>query len=370
MRHRYSPPVAADWQARLASILTPLLPQHFSQRGCSPLLITRLAAVMAALRCTLAHACARLQLSIGPETIRKAWTSALLKEEPRQQLLQDSLAAWMGRLSRSRRKRGWDVAVDLVHEPFYGRSSADIFHGACKQGTRKFWSVATAAIVHQGERFTLAVAAVRNNRMTEVLDALWPQLLHLNLRIRRLLLDRGFYSAKVVRWLNARKIPFLMPMIRRGRPGRGTTPFFRRGRSGFSCYEWRERDHGAWVSAGVAMVPHHDRRRGPRVYLYGGRPPNLEQIPLIYRRRFGIESSYRQCHQSLGWTTSRNADWRRFLVVLSFVLRNLWITEKALPQPSGEQSRQTYPLYLAQLTTLVAGLTTQPSTSTRLAEGP
>jgi hypothetical protein len=232
MRHRHSPPVSADWQARLASILTPLLPQFFPQRGCSPQLITRLAAVMAALHCSLTHAIARLQLSLSPETIRKAWSSALLAEEARRQLLQDSLLPWTGRLSRSRRKRGWDVAIDLVHEPFYGQPSADVFRGAYKLGTRKFWSVATAAIVHHGERFTLAVAAVRNNRMAEVLEALWPQLLGLNLRIRRLLLDRGFYSAKVVRWLNARKIAFLMPMIRRGRSGRGTTPFFRRGQQG------------------------------------------------------------------------------------------------------------------------------------------
>jgi putative transposase len=311
-----------------------------------------------------------LNLSIGDESVRKAWKSALLSDTARQQLLKDSLSSWTTRLSRSRRKRGWDIAIDLLHEPYYGQASQEVFRGAYKQGTRRFWSLATAAIVNRGERFTLAIAAVRNNRMAEVLEALWPQLEALNLRVRRLLLDRGFYSAKVVRWLKVRQIPFLMPMIRRGAVGRGTRPFFRRGRTGFARYQWRERDHGEFVEVGVAMVPARDRRHGPHVYIYGGRPPCLERCQETYRRRFGIESSYRQCHQSLGWTTSRNADWRRFLMVLSFVVRNLWVCVPS-PEPSPRRSsRLTYPMFLARLAQLSLAPPLQSSTATRLAEGP
>ena len=370
MRHRHSPSGCSDWQARLTALLLPLLPAHLPQRGCSPQLLARLAGLMAALHCSLTHALRRLNLSVSDESVRKAWKSALLSDTARQQLLKDSLSPWAGGLSRSRRKRGWDIAIDLLHEPYYGQPSQELFRGAYKQGTRRFWSLATAAIVNRGERFTLAIAAVRSNRMAEVLEALWPQLEVLNLRVRRLLLDRGFYSAKVIRWLKVRQIPFLMPMIRRGASGRGTRPFFRRGRSGFARYQWRERDRGEVVEVGVAMVPARDRRHGPHVYIYGGPPPGLDRCQEIYRRRFGIESSYRQCHQSLGWTTSRNADWRRFLMVLSFVVRNLWICASP-PEPVRlRSSRLTYPLFLAQLALLSLSSTLQPRTAKRLAQGP
>lgn len=370
MRHSHCPVAVSNWQARLSALLLPQFPERLKQRSCSPQVLISLASLMAVLRCSLTHAICRLNPKAGQESIRKAWKSALLSESARETLLKGSLLSWSSRLSRSRRQRGWDIAIDLLHEPFYGQPSQEVFRGAYKQGTRRFWSSATAAIVNRGERLTLAVAAVRNNRMVEVLEALWPQLESLNIRVRRLLLDRGFYSAKVIRWLQARRIPFLMPMIRRGQPGRGTTPFFRRGRSGFARYVWRERNHGDFVEAGVAMVPASDRRRGPRVYIYGGRPPCLEQCQEIYRRRFGIESSYRQCHQSLGWTTSRNADWRRFLMMLSFVIRNLWITEQTTRASQTAFAGVTYPLFLAQLDLLGRNEIAQPSPSTQLAERP
>ena len=44
-----------------------------------------------------------------------------------------------------------------------------------------------------------------------------------------------------------------------------------------------------------------------------------------YRRRFGIESSYRCAGQARGWTTSPNAAYRFVLLALSFILLNVWI---------------------------------------------
>jgi hypothetical protein len=44
-----------------------------------------------------------------------------------------------------------------------------------------------------------------------------------------------------------------------------------------------------------------------------------------YRRRFGIESSYRCAGQVRGWTTSPNAAYRFVLIALSFILLNVWL---------------------------------------------
>jgi IS4 transposase len=50
-----------------------------------------------------------------------------------------------------------------------------------------------------------------------------------------------------------------------------------------------------------------------------------QQVREQYRRRFGIESSYRCAAQVGGWTTSKNAACRFVLMGLSFLLLNVWI---------------------------------------------
>ena len=49
------------------------------------------------------------------------------------------------------------------------------------------------------------------------------------------------------------------------------------------------------------------------------------QARRCYRRRFGIESSYRCAGQARGWTTSPNAAYRFVLLAVSFILLNVWI---------------------------------------------
>jgi IS4 transposase len=52
-------------------------------------------------------------------------------------------------------------------------------------------------------------------------------------------------------------------------------------------------------------------------------PP--QRVRRLYRRRFGVESSYRCARQVRGWTTSRNAAYRFVLIALSFILLNVWL---------------------------------------------
>ena len=67
------------------------------------------------------------------------------------------------------------------------------------------------------------------------------------LRIKRLVLDRGFYAAKTMLWLQERSIAFILPMIRRGKKASrkadctGTERFFVRGRRGWDTYTFTAR---------------------------------------------------------------------------------------------------------------------------------
>ncbi len=52
---------------------------------------------------------------------------------------------------------------------------------------------------------------------------------------------------------------------------------------------------------------------------------NPKNIRNLYRKRFGIESSYRCMRQVRAWTTSRNGALRFLLMSLAFILINLWL---------------------------------------------
>lgn len=93
------------------------------------------------------------------------------------------------------------------------------------------------------------------------------------------------------------------------------------------------------------------------------------QVADEYRRRFGIETSYRLMNTLRTRTTSTSAPWRLFLVALALLLLNLWtyITwqflfgpqtwptpSSALPVPSGSLAYvimggyQTTPWFLSR----------------------
>jgi hypothetical protein len=77
---------------------------------------------------------------------------------------------------------------------------------------------ATAYIVRRGQRFTVALIRVEHGTpMVEVLKRLLHLARQAGIRPRLLLLDRGFYSVAVIRYLYQARYPFVMPVVRRGR---------------------------------------------------------------------------------------------------------------------------------------------------------
>jgi Transposase DDE domain len=351
MRHAQYPRSSVSPQVEAVRLLESALTLKQYGRHLSSALLARVMIWICVARATCSEAASRQRLPVAVETLRKGIMASLPEMDDIVDLVPASLNTRCRRYLQ-KRKRGCVIAIDLHHQPYYGRPVADVYRGKACQGTKQFWSVATAAVVEKGKRVTLAVVPVRSNRMVDVLQDLWAQLEKLSFRIRWLLLDRGFYGAPVVTWLQEHNVRFIMPMIRRGNARRktGTTPFFRKGRQGFATYTWRQRKRGAYVKVKVVMVPHpHDRRRRPLVYVANGRLATPEQCHLLYKRRFGIETSYREAKQTRGWTTSHNPRWRRLLQVLSFVIRNLWILAEQVAQHASKSQPLRYAVFIDHL---------------------
>jgi putative transposase len=312
-------------------------------RTCPVVTLLAVWLLAAARRLSLSAASLLLAKAPSDETIRKA----TLKQLPSMRELERQLnAALCNRLPSALRRQRQIWAIDLTEKPYYGKSQGigpQLRRGKPKQGTTKFHSFASLYVVHRGQRFTLAVTYVwRKDTLPAVLARLIAQARKRGISPRFLLLDRQFYNLDVVLFLQRHRVPFLMPVVHRGRRAKdpaqaqGTQQFLTWQRSGRCQYTMRNNQRTAEVTILVAVDEPARKKKGRRrkgkgrrrvlvFAAWGWKVPSPARARETYRRRFGIETSYRQAHQAQAWTTSRSCKLRLLLFGLALLLRNAWV---------------------------------------------
>ena len=287
---------------------------------------------------SLSDACKCLRDVPSDETVRKA----LLATLPDYCALQRQLnAALAGHLPKTLRTHLQRLAIDLTLIPYHGQpfhNLDEIYRSQAKSGTSHFHAYATAYVIRKGQRYTVALTGVRKGEvLKDVVQRLLRQAASVGVRPRLLLLDRGFYSVAVVRYLQAARHPFLMPVVCHGRSPKqrggpsGSYLFRTWKKSGWSTYTLVDaKKRTATVSICVRCRNYRGERKrhGRQALIYafwGVQPRSPESVFTTYRLRFGIESSYRQMHEGRIRTTTRRPAVRLLYVGIALVLRNLWV---------------------------------------------
>src|SRR5579862_3866618 len=228
--------------------------------------------------------CARMQKAPSPETARQTLLATLPSYAKLQQGVNRAL---VGDLPKPLRQRKQHLAIDLHLTPYYGEPYADpkeIYRGQNKAGTNSFHAYASAYVAFQGQRFTVALTPVeRSEDMKTVVQRLLTLARKGGVRPSLLLLDRGFYSIDVIRYLQSARVPFLMPAVARGRKPGADTPA-----TGIRAYKLWKR--GGWgehtlvtgkKKATVSSCVHcgNDRGRGKKRgrYAYWGIRPRTSR---------------------------------------------------------------------------------------------
>lgn len=293
----------------------------------------------AARLCSLAAACAALCRAPSDTAAHDALLAGLPDFAELQRRLNRAL---QGDLPPTLRHRRQPVAIDLVLIPYHGQhlhEANEIYRSQPKSGTTHFHAYATAYVIRHGLRFTVGLTAVRQGEaLADVLRRLLGQAAKASIRPRYLLLDRGFCSVNVIRYLQAGRRAFLMPLPRRGR-----TADHPQGPSGSRVFTtWKQSGWGRYTltnthqcKATVSVCVKCRNRRGERgrhgrealLYAYGGglRPSSYRWVQQTYRSRFAIETSYRQLHQARIRTCTRDPLLRLLYVGLALILRNVWV---------------------------------------------
>jgi putative transposase len=244
------------------------------------------------------------------------------------------------------------AAIDLTFIPYHGQAAQDpkeIRRGQAKSGTTHFHCYATAYVIKKNKRVTLALTYVQaDDTLVEVLERLLSRLYALEIRIKRLYLDKQFYTVAVIRHFQTRypDQEVIIPVVIRGKQG-GTRALLHGCRSYHTTYTMRSAKYGkATFPVGVVRKYSKGRygRQGVEWFAYVLLGPIRSPLPQIYedyRLRFGIESTYRLMNKVRARTSSRSPGLRLLLVGVALTLVNIWVFLKwaylGQPRRGGRQ---------------------------------
>ena len=285
-------------------------------------------------------ACRALADAPSDQTIRDAMEQSLPPIPELERRLNRALTI---DLPKALRRKARMIAIDLTLIPYHGQPQQDkeeIYRSSPKSGTTHFHAYATAVVVHKGHRYTLGLTRVgRSEKMKNVVQRLLRIVRQRAVKIKFLLLDKGFFSVAVISYLKRARWAFIIPAFPRGRkpkPPQKATGLraLLKNKHGYYPHTLQSKVAGQTrttrVTICVASKSYQDKRTGK-----SGRKKLLfaihrlkrtpQTIRETYRKRFGIETSYRQMNEARIKTSTRDPAQRLLFVGVALVLRNVWV---------------------------------------------
>jgi hypothetical protein len=320
--------------------LSTALRLEYEGTKCTASTLLQLLLLAAARTVSIFAACRDLADAPCDQTIRNALAAALPPIDELQRRLNRSLCT---KLPKALFRKPRRIAIDLTLIPYHGkplRDEKEIYRSEPKSGTTHFHAYATAAVVHKGHRYTLALVRVEYGvKMKDVVQQLLAIIRSRGVKVRFLLLDKGFFSVEVITYLKRTGVGFIIPVIIRGRKPKGrkkTTGLraIRKNRNGYYQHTLTGKINGkqrkTHVTICVASKSYTHKKSGKRrskklLYVVWKVRLTPKEIREMYRKRFGIETSYRQMHEARIRTCTRDPRLRLLFVAIALVLRNIWV---------------------------------------------
>ena len=226
-----------------------------------------------------------------------------------------------------------DIAIDVHDWLYYGdEGTPHVCTTNPSQGTDCAYKFVTACVVDPSVRFTLASVAIDGSDTDELADALRQLISTVReyVEINRLYLDRGFYRVHLALMLEDLGVEFLMRAPQTNKVQRcidehDSDTFV-------TTYEMaRSNPPTGRTTVRLVVVPHRSRG-GDHFCLVTNRDLDVgtdveiaRPLAEAYRRRWGIETSYRKITEFLPKTSSPTFSVRLFYFLFAIALYNLWV---------------------------------------------
>ena len=317
---------------------------------------------VAANRGTLESVCGDLIGTPDAATVRGYFNDELCVEDL-PDLARRLNAALAGEIPSRVWQQVCDVAMDFHDRPYYGKTPQATglwVRGRARDGTTRFYRVATAYVMLKNLRVTVAIRFVLPEEETvTVVHDLQTALKKLKIRVGRLFLDKGFAGIGVLDELERQGQPAEIACPIRGKTGgtralcQGTKSY----RTTYTCQGAAKASFTAELAVCRVFTTAKRTKRLKRraewmIFILIHLDWSPRQARRHYRRRFGIESSYRGTGQVRGWTTSNNPAYRFVLIAVSFFLLNVWVHLRWLFAQVPRRGRRWLDTQRLQLTRL------------------
>ena len=207
------------------------------------------------------------------------------------------------------------IAFDWHDQPYYGSHHTEGVIGTKpRDGTSYAYSYLTVSVITPRKRLVLAVLPLkaRNDLAKTVLSLLGLMMQHVK-NLAYAAFDNGFQDSELLQALIESGVPFVIPL-------RDTVKLRRRWRWKRYAKRFSYNTQGVLVDVVEAVDS-----KGWQYFLatnLNGRP---KRILKLYKKRWGIETSYRMIGQFHPKTTSNSYVVRVFYYVLAVLLYNVWV---------------------------------------------
>jgi hypothetical protein len=207
------------------------------------------------------------------------------------------------------------LAIDWHDIMYYGNPTSEGVVGAMpKNGACFAYRFATASVLLNGQRLTLAVAPMLDRSALWHVRHLLTCIEELDLHVKLLLFDRGYYSIDLIRYLDSCGFNYIIHIPWRGKPlGAGVDRLY----TTTTCKKRKSEQ----VTFRLVTV----RQKGKLLIFATNTLFKRRWVRRTFRRRWGVETSYRLIGLFLAKTTSRLYRLRVLYFFLAVVLYNLWV---------------------------------------------
>jgi hypothetical protein len=238
-----------------------------------------------------------------------------LKQLNPQQLLQINQQTIQKMKQKGALTKPLTIAIDWHDIMYYGNPAAEGIVGAMpKNGSCLAYRFATASVLLNGQRMTLAVAPMFDRSALWHVKHLLGCISELGLNVKLVLFDRGYYSIDLIRHLDNCGVKYIIHIPWHGKPLRAGVD---RLHVTTTCKK-RKSEQAAFRLVTV-------RQKGKLLIFATNTLFRRRWVRKTFRRRWGIETSYRLIGMFLAKTTSKLCRLRLLFFFLAIVLYNLWV---------------------------------------------
>jgi IS4 transposase len=175
--------------------------------------------------------------------------------------------------------------------------------------------------------------------MKDVVQRLLAIVRRRDVKVKYLLLDKGFFNVAVLSYLNRAGYGYIVPAVPRGRkpkkqrPAKGLRALLKKRQGHYkhtltSQVGGRHRSTSTTICVASRSYTHEKtgkRRQKKLLYAVRGIRLTPRHIWETYRKRFGIETTYRQMNEARIKTCTTDPRQRLLFVGVALVLRNVWV---------------------------------------------